>query len=337
MINLETRFMGIALKNPIVVGASNLCIAPDNLKKMEDAGAAAIVFKSLFEEQVQLENYEMSNVMEGYNERHAEMLRLFPGLDHDGPGEYLMMLEKAVSAVNIPVFASLNAVNPETWPAWAEKLVQTGIAGLELNFYFIPLEFNASGRDVIDSQLAAIESVKQKVNIPLSVKLSPYYTNPLGTMRRMAESGANGFVLFNRFFQPDIDTEAEKHITPYNLSNHDDFRLALRFAGLLHGRIHAGICASGGIYTGNDAVKLLLAGADCAQVVSSLYKNGIGHISQIISDIESWMQQKGYASVNEFKGKLSHKNTRDPFVYKRAQYVDYLLKSEQIFDNYPLR
>jgi dihydroorotate dehydrogenase (fumarate) len=337
MINLETRFMGIALKNPIIVGASNLCIDTANLKKMEEAGAAAIVFKSLFEEQVQLENYEMSKVMEGYNERHAEMLRLFPGLDHDGPGEYLMMLEKAVRSVNIPVFASLNAVNPETWPDWAEKLSRTGIAGLELNFYFIPLDFNATSREIIDTQLAAIESVKQKVNIPLSVKLSPYYTNPLGNIRRMAESGANGFVLFNRFFQPDIDVETEKHITPYNLSNQDDFRLALRFAGLLHGRIHAGICASGGIYSGRDAIKLILAGADCVQVVSALYKNGIGHIAQMLAEIESWMQQKGYASLNTFKGKLSHKNTNDPFIYKRAQYVDYLLKSEQIFEAYPLR
>ncbi len=337
MTDLSTSFMGIPLKNPVIVGASNLCSDLGNLRKMEEAGAAAIVYKTLFEEQVELENYEFSQIIEPYNERHAEMLRIFPNLEEAGAEAYVVELEKAVRTVNIPVFASLNAVNSETWPQWAQRLAQTGIAGLELNFYHVPLKFEDTSREIIDKQLQTIEAVKKTVNIPLAVKISPYYTNPLGNMRRMAESGANGLVFFNRFFHTDIDIKEEKHITPYNLSPEGDYRLTLRFAGLLYGNLNASLCASRGIYKADEVIKMLLAGADCVQVVSTLYKNGIHHISHLLDGLNNWMQSKGYIQIDDFKGKLSLKNTKDPFVYKRAQYIDYLMKSPEAFRNIALR
>ncbi|MEJ5303638.1 MAG: dihydroorotate dehydrogenase-like protein [Bacteroidales bacterium] len=337
MTDLSTSFMGIPLKNPVIVGASNLCSDLRNLRKMEEAGAAAIVYKTLFEEQIELENYEFSQIIEPYNERHAEMLRIFPGLEHSGAEEHVIELEKAVKALHIPVFASLNAINPETWPQWAQRLAHTGIAGLELNFYHVPIKFEDTSKEIIDTQLRAIEEVKKAVNIPVAVKISPYYTNPLGNMRRMAESGANGMVFFNRFFHTDIDIKDEKHITPYNLSPENDYRLTLRFAGLLYGNLNASLCASRGIYQADEVIKMLLAGADCVQVVSTLYKNGINHISNLVDGLNDWMNSKGYRSINDFKGKLSLKNTKDPFVYKRAQYIDYLMKSPSDFQNLALR
>ena len=336
MTDLKTSYMGIELKNPIIVGACNLSADIAHLKKMEEAGAAAIVYKSLFEEQIHLENLEMENHMEGFNERNAEMLKLFPDLADAGPREFLYNLEKAVKAVNIPVFASLNAVYDETWAQWAPEIAKTGVAGIELNFYTVPQNFNATTREIIDGQLAVLEQVIQSVNIPVSVKLSPYYTNPLGIMRRMDEKGVNGFVLFNRFFQPDIDIEREQHFFPYNLSNEDDYRLALRFAGLLYGNVNASDCSSMGIYHGKDVVKMILAGADSVQVVSTLYKNGINHIGTMLKDIENWMKSKNYKTLDDFRGKLSRKTLHDPFTYKRAQYVDILMKSNNFFDKYPV-
>lgn len=336
MINLATTYMGIQLKNPLIVGACNLSTDINHLKKLEAAGAAAIVYKSLFEEQIHLENLEMETQMEGFNERNAEMLSLFPDLEHAGPREFLFNLEKAVKAVSIPVFASLNAVYDETWADWAPQIAKTGVAGLELNFYAIPQDFSASTRDIIDGQMAILEKVKKSVNIPVAVKLSPYYTNPLGAIKRMDEAGADAFVLFNRFFQPDIDIEREQHAFPYNLSNEDDNRLPLRFAGLLHGNVKASICSSMGIFHGKDVIKMILAGADSVQVVSTLYKNGLNHLTTMLKDMEDWMQAKGYNSLDDFRGKLSRKALRDPFTYKRAQYVDILMKSNKIFDQYPV-
>lgn len=336
MSMLRTKYMGIDLKNPVVVGACNLSSDAQHLKKMEEAGAAAIVYKSLFEEQIQLENLEMEHVMESYNERHAEMLQLFPDLEHAGPAEYLYNLEQAVKSVNIPVFASLNAVYEETWPVWAAKLEATGVAGIELNFYHASTDFNESEQEIIKKRVDIIRKVKEVVKIPVAAKLSPYYTNPLNVIRQMDSAGADAFVLFNRLFQPDIDVEREEHIFPYNLSNPDDHRLSLRYTGLLYGSLKGSIISSNGVYDGRDVARMILAGADAVQVVSTLYKNGISHIARILNDLEAWMNTHGYHSPDEFRGKLSHKTLKDPFAYKRAQYVDILMKSEKIFKNYPV-
>lgn len=331
MANLKTHFMGLELKNPIIVGACNLSTNLDNLKKMEEAGAAAVVLKSLFEEQIQLESLQMEQEMDEYTERHAEMTSLFPNLQHAGPKEHLLMVKNAKKAVNIPVIASLNAVYREAWVEYAKLLEDTGVDALELNFYAVPRDINKSGESIEQEQIEILKEVKKSVSVPVCVKLSPFYTNPLNLISLMDKAGADGFVLFNRFFQPDIDLNKETHIIHFPMSSEEDNKLPLRFAGLLHGNIKAGICSNTGIYNGTDVIKMILAGADCVQVVATIYKNKITYLSKIISDIESWMESRKYNSLEAYRGKLSNKKINDPFVYKRAQYVDLLMKSDQIF------
>jgi dihydroorotate dehydrogenase (fumarate) len=335
MADLKTSYMGIELKNPVIVGASNLVVNIDNLKKMEDAGAAAIVYKSLFEEQIQLENLQLFEQMQEYTDRHAEGASLFPDIEHAGPEEYLMNLILAKKSVNIPVFGSLNAVNFESWVDYAKKIEETGVDGIELNFYSVPTDVEIMGRALTNEKLDIMEAVRNAVKIPIAVKLSPYYTNPLYVIKQMDKIGANGFVLFNKLFQPEIDIDTEELRFPYNLSNHDECRLPLRFAGLLHGKIEGSICSSRGIFTGEDVISMILAGADCVQVVSTLYKNGIDQIGAILTDVERWMDKKNYKTLADFRGKMSKENISDPFAYRRAQYVEILMKSDEIFKKYP--
>ncbi|MBN2349981.1 MAG: dihydroorotate dehydrogenase-like protein [Bacteroidales bacterium] len=337
MAELKTKYLGLDLKNPVIIGASNLVTNIDNIKKAEEAGAAAIVYKSLFEEQIQLENAQLDDDLSEYNERNAEMVNLFPQIEHAGPEEHLLNLRKAKESVNIPIIASLNAIYKESWIEYAQLIEETGVDALELNFYFVPREMNTEGKSVNQDQLDVLKAVKQKVRIPVSVKLSPFYSNPLHIISLMDQTGVDGFVLFNRMFQPDIDLDSEAHIAPFNLSNADDYRLPLRFAGLLYGNIKANICANTGIFTGKDVAKTILAGADCVQVVSTVYKNKIDYIQTILKDLNQWMDSKGYKTLDSFKGNLSNKKINDPFVYKRAQYIDLLLKSDEILNKYPLR
>jgi len=336
MVDLKTKYLGIELKNPIIVGASNLVTKLDNVKRAEQAGAAAIVYKSLFEEQIQLESAQLDDALEEYNERNAEMVKLFPTIEHAGPEEHLVNLRKVKESVNIPVIASLNAIYKESWIEYAKLLEQTGVNGLELNFFYIPRDTETDGRDVTNQQVDILKEIKSVVKIPISVKLSPFYANPMNIIAKMDKLGVNGFVLFNRMFQPDIDIEKQEHYSPFNLSNPEDHKLSLRFAGLIYGTVTGSICANTGIYTGVDVVKMILAGADCVQIVSTVYKNKVEYIATILKDVATWMESKSYSKLDEFKGKLSNKKTNDPFVYKRAQYIDLLLKSDQIFKKFPM-
>ena len=337
MIDLKTNYLGLELKNPIVIGASNLVMDLNVVKQLEEAGAAAIVYKSLFEEQIQLEAFEQDEAMEEYNERHAEMIRLFPNIEHAGPKEHLVNIMKIKDQVKIPVIASLNAVYDVSWVDYAKQLEETGVDALELNFYSLPKDFETEGKSIVKEQIDILQKVIKEVKIPVSVKLSPFYTNMLKVIAEMDKTGVKGFVLFNKLFQPDINIEEEKLHFPYNLSSEEDNRLPLRFAALLHGNIKAHVCANRGIFSGKHVVKMLLAGADCVQVVSTIYKNKPQHVKTMLKEIEDWMNKKGYKSLNDFKGKLAKKNVTDPFAYRRAQYVDILMKSEGIFEKYPLR
>lgn len=331
MTKLKTSYMGLELKNPIIVGANNLVTNTDNLKQMEEAGAAAVVYKSIFEEQIQLETAQMDNEMDEYADRHAEMTSLFPNLEHAGPREHLLNVKKAREVLSIPLIASLNAVYKETWLEYAKLLEDCQVDGLELNFYYVPRKFEISGEEIVAEQIEIMKKVKSSISIPVSVKLSPFYANPLNVISRMDKTGVDAFVLFNRIFQPEIDLESEKHVVHFPLSDEYENKLPLRFTGLLYDTINASIVSTRGIQNGNDVIKMILAGADAVQVVGTLYKNKIPYLSKMLKDIESWMDSKGYKSLGEFRGKLSDKNLNDPFVYKRAQYVDLLLKSEEIF------
>lgn len=336
-MDLKTNYMGVELKNPVIVGASNIVTDLKAIKKIEEEGASAIVYKTLFEEQIHLENLQNFHAEEDYAHRHAEMAGSpFPSAEEAGPDAFLARLKEAAELLNIPLFGSLNCVYDETWEEFAKKIEDTGVAGLELNFYSIPRNFEIDGRSIITEQLDLLEKVKSAVKIPVAVKLSPYYSNPLHVIGEMDKRGVDAFILFNRLFQPEIDIDLEEHYFPYNLSTQNDNRIALRFAGLLYGEIDADVCSNTGVFTGEDVISMILAGADSVQIVSTIYKNGIGQISTILNEVETWMKKKNYKGLDEFRGKLSRKTMQDPFTYKRAQYVDILMKSEEIFKKYPL-
>ncbi len=336
MADLSTTYMGIELKNPLILGASNLVSKPEVIKQIEEAGIGAIVYRSLFEEQIQLENLQMDEELSEYENRNAEMTNLFPGLEHAGPKEHLYNVEKLVKSVDVPVFASLNAIYEPTWVEYAKELEKTGVAGLEINLYAVPGYFEVSGESIEDKQVQIVKAVKKAVSIPVSVKISLFYTNPLNFIKKIDEAGADGYVLFNRFFQPEIDIDKEEYHYPWELSNPKDHMIGLRYAGLLHGNLDGSVCVSRGIYDANDVVKMILAGADVVQMVSTIYRNSPSVVSDILMDLNKWMDDKGYKSLDDFRGKLSRKNMKDPFAYQRAQYVDILTKSEEIFKKYPM-
>jgi len=336
MANLRTKYMGLELKNPIIVGANNLVTDTENLKKIEKSGAAAVVYKSLFEEQIQLENLEHEELKTEYTDRNAEMVTLFPaGSENETyPLRHLSNLKKAKETVSIPVFASLNAIADDTWVEYAIELAKTGVDGLELNFYTTPEKFQKIAGEVEKRQLDTFKKVKSALKIPVSVKLSPFYTNPLKFIAELDTAGADGIVLFNKLFQPDIDINSEKLSFPYSLSNAEDNRLPLRFSGLLYKNIKASLCTNTGIFTGHDVVKMILSGSDCVQVVSTLYLNQISVIESMLEEIEKWMDTKGYGTIDSFRGKLSKKRIEDPRAFYRAQYTDFQSGTTAILKKY---
>jgi len=336
MLDLSTKYLGLKLKNPIIAGASGLTANMKKLKDIEKSGAGAVVIKSLFEEEIQLEKYKMEEELHKNDERHAEMTSIHPPVKHAGPREHLMWVKKAKEELNIPVIGSLNAVNEKTWISYAKKLEKTGIDALEINFYHTPESFLKKGGEIEAQQNKILKQIKKEIDIPVAVKLGNNYTNLLNIIKSFDKNGANGFVLFNRFFQPDIDIYKQEHVYPFNLSNKKDYRLALRFSGLLYDKIDADVCASQGIYSGADIVKLILAGANCVQLVSVLYKKDIKYIKTILKDIKNWMEDKKYSKIEDFKGKLSQEKTSDKYTYSRAQYVDLLLKPSKLKVDEPL-
>ena len=330
MINLATTYMGIELKNPIIAGASSMSSDLNMLLKLEKAGAAAVVYKTLFEEQINLESAHFDDQLEAMGGLHAEMTSLYPKLQHAGPEAHLVNLRKAKESLGIPVIASLNCMYDNTWLEYARLIEKTGVDGIELNFYFVPGDFESDGRTLEETHLDLIKTIKSKITIPVSVKLSSFYSNPLNFISRLDKAGINGVVIFNRMFEPEINIQDIKHSSPFYLSHEGDYRLALRYAGLLFGNVNADICANTGIYQGHDVIKMLLAGADCVQVVSTLYKNKPEHIAAMLKEMEAWMLSKDFTSLADYKGKLSKKALKDPFVYKRGQYIDLLLGSDQL-------
>ncbi len=336
MADLSTTYMGVKLKNPLILGASNLVSKPDTIKQIEEAGIGAIVYRSLFEEQIQLENLQMDDDMAEYEYRNAEMTTIFPNLEHSGPKEHLYNVEKLKNSVKVPVFASLNAIYEPSWVEYAKELEKTGVDGLEINLYAVPGYFEVTGQSLEDKQVQIVKAVKKAVKIPVSVKISLFYTNPLNFIKKIDEAGADAYVLFNRFFQPEIDINKEEYFYPWELSNPKDHMVSLRFAGLLYGNLEGSICASRGIYDSNDVIKMILAGADTVQIVSTIYRNHPTVVSDILMDINKWMDDKDYKTLDDFRGKLSRKKLKDPFAYQRAQYVDILMRSEDIFKKYPM-
>lgn len=337
MSDLKTTYLGLELKNPVIVGASNLMQNLEAVKKLEAEGAAAIVYKSLFEEQIQLESHEMDETISEYDNRHPEMLTTFPKVEHAGPKEHLHNLKKTKEAVDIPVIGSLNAIYEPTWIEYAQMLAETGVDALELNFYSMPTDINKPGQDIENKEIEIIKKIKSKVNIPVSVKLSYFYANPLNHVARIDNANVDGFVLFNRLFQPQISTEKLEHTFPFHLSSPEDNRITMRYAGLLYDKIDADICANTGIFDGKDVAKMILAGANSTQVVSTIYKNKEKQIGVILKELDEWMNKHDFNSIDDFRGKLAQANMDDPYAFTRAQYVDILLNPNDLLKRYPMR
>ena len=333
MKNLKTTYMGIELDSPIVLGASNMSNKIDDMMKAQDNGVGAIVFKSLFEEQVQLERLQFEEKLTQYDNIHAQMITTHPNIEFSDTEKHLVHLRKAKEKLSVPIIASLNAVHEDSWLEYAKQLAQTGVDGLELNLYQVPMSFDMEAKEIEDSQISIVKKIKEQISLPVSVKLSSDYTNILNFIKRMDAVGVDGLILFNGFFQPDISIKNENFKeSGFNLSRRGEHRKPLRYAGMLYGNINADICNSRGIFKSGDVIKQILTGASCVQMVSAIYKYGFEHIGELNKELSQWIEEKGYNSIEDFKGKLAEKNL-DPgsLVYKRAQYVDLLLSSETIF------
>ncbi len=332
MKNLKTTYMGIELDNPLILGACNMSNNIDDLLKAEDNGVGAIVFKSLFEEQVQLERLQLEEKLTEYDNVHAEMLTTHPKIEFSDTEKHLVKLRKAKERLSVPLIASLNAVNEDSWLEYATELAQTGVDGLELNLYQTPTDFEIESKEIEDYQISIVKKIKEKLSLPVSVKLSSEYTNVLTLIKKMDAVGVNGFVLFNAFYQPDININTLKHKRNFNLSKKGEYRKTMRYAGMLFGQIDADVCSSRGIFDGDDIVKHILSGSVCVQMVSSLYKNGLEQIGVAKKQLSEWMEEKEFDSIEEFRGKMAQKNlVPGSMVYKRAQYVDLLMRSDNIF------
>ena len=337
MANLNVEFMGLKLRNPIIVGACTLSATVDGARELERAGAGAIVYKSLFEEQIQMERAQLDDELDLYTERNAEMTSLFPNLEHAGPTAHILKLIDVKKNISIPVIASLNCVYDVTWFDYAKQLEEAGVDALELNFYSMPTDMGKTAAEIEEEKIKIVKTLKKRLKIPFCIKLSPYYTNTMNFVSRLDKAGASSFTLFNRLFQPEVNIEKENHITRFNLSNRGDFKLGLRYIGLLHKKIKSQLCGTNGIYTYEDIIQMLLSGADVVQMVSAIYKNEPSYIAEVLAEIENWMDTKGYKSISEFRGKLSDNEIKGTDIYHRAQYLDFLLKPEEIINKYPMR
>jgi dihydroorotate dehydrogenase (fumarate) len=326
-MDLSTRYLGMKLRTPLVPAASPLSESLDNIKRMEDAGASAVVLFSLFEEQLRREQEAIEQHLTHGTESFAEALTYLPAPEEFrvGPEGYLEKIRKAKEAVKIPIIASLNGVTIGGWVDYAKKIEEAGADALELNIYSIPTDTSHSAAEVEQTYIDILKAVKFVVSIPVALKLSPFFSSPAHMARRFDESGANALVLFNRFYQPDIDLDTLDLRTNVLLSTPHDLRLPLRWIAILHGRIKADLAATSGIYSSEDVLKLLLAGASVAQLCAALLRNGIGHIREIEKGMIEWMDKHEYASVKQLQGSMSQSNCADPSAFERAQYMHSVL------------
>jgi dihydroorotate dehydrogenase (fumarate) len=325
-MDLSTTYLGLKLRTPLVVSASPLSEELDDIKRMEDAGASAIVLYSLFEEQLTRDSLELDYHLTQHSESYAESLSYFPEPwdFHLGPEDYLEHIRRAKEAVKIPIIASLNGTTPGGWTGFAKALEEAGADALELNLYSIPTDPRMPGVEIEHGYLDIVEMIKPHINIPMAVKLSPFFSNLSHMARRFAEEGADGLVLFNRFYQPDINFE-ELEIQPnIILSTPQALRLPMRWIAILYGRISASLAATSGIHTARDILKMLLVGADVTMLCSVLFRHGIDTIRSLESDLINLMNEREFASVRQIKGSLSQIHCANPGEFERALYVQAL-------------
>jgi len=325
-MDLTTTYLGLSLKNPIVPSASPLSRELDTVKKLEDAGASAIVMYSLFEEQLQFEAAELTHFLENGTDSFAEATSYFPEPDeyHMGPDEYLEQIRKIKKTVGIPVIASLNGVSTGGWIDHAKKMQDAGADALELNVYYIPTDPKLSALDVETIYVDVLKAVKGAVKIPVAVKLSPYFTSTINVANKLVSAGANGLVLFNRFYQPDIDIEKLEVAPNLMLSTPNEMRLPLRWIALLYGRVNTDLAATTGIYTAQDAIKAIMAGANVTCMCSALLRHGVGRITEVLTEMKAWMEENEYKSIAQMRGSMSQKSCPEPAAFERANYMKVL-------------
>jgi len=326
MVDLTTTYLGLKLKNPLVASPSPLSEKVENVVRMEQAGIAAVVMYSLFEEQIIHESLELDYFLTRGTESFAEALTYFPNMGKFSlaPDKYIESLEKTKLAVNIPVLGSLNGVSTGGWIEYAQKIQDAGADGLELNLYYLPTDINLTSTQLEDNYLKLVNDVRGKVKIPLAVKLAPFFTALPNFANRLVQAGADGLVLFNRFYQPDLDLENLEVVPNLVLSNSDDLRLPLRWIAILYGKVKADLALTSGVHTSEDAIKAIMAGANVAMTTSALLKRGTNAIQQILTGLEAWMTEREYESVQQMRGSMSQGAVAEPAAFERANYMKVL-------------
>jgi dihydroorotate dehydrogenase (fumarate) len=326
-MDLTTRYLGLNLRTPLVPSASPFSDDLESIKRMEDAGASAVVLHSLFEEQMRTEQDALQYHLMYGTDSFPEALTFFPKPAEfiTGPDEYLSKIRKAKDAVRIPIIASLNGTTIGDWVDYARKIQQAGADALELNIYSIPTEMDRNSAEIEQNYIDIVKAVKSVIGIPVAIKLSPFFSNMAYMAKRLDQAGVNALVLFNRFYQPDIDLETLEVQANINLSTPHDMRLPLRWLAILYGRVKADLAATSGIHSAADVLKMLMVGADVTMLCSVLFSKGFGVIKQIETEMSNWLSEHDYQSVNQLHGSMSQKYCADPAAFERAQYMRAIL------------
>lgn len=326
MTNLSTTYLGLNLKNPLVASASPLSKKVDRVKKLEEAGISAIVMHSLFEEQIIHESLELDHFLSRGTESFAEALTYLPdgGMYGVSPEKYLNQLAGLKKSVNIPVIGSLNGVSKGGWAGYAKRIEEAGADALELNLYFLSTDPNLTGSEIENAQVELVSEVKSAIKIPLAVKLSPFITSLPNFAKRIVDAGASGLVLFNRFYQPDFDLDELDIVHNLDLSTSADLRLPLRWISILYGKVSADYALTSGVHTATDVLKATMAGAKVAMMTSNLLQKGEKIIPTMLEDLQTWMKEREYESVQQMQGSMSQKNVKEPAAFERANYMKVL-------------
>ena len=326
MIDLSTEYLGIKLKNPLVASSSPLCEDIENIKQMEKNGIGAVVLHSLFEEQVLLQEKELDYTLTENTERYAESLSYFPDVDdyHFAPEEYVKYLEKVKKTVNIPIIGSLNGISNSGWLRYSKKIEEAGADALELNIYYLPTRVDISCQKVEEIYLELVKELRKNIGIPLAIKLGPYFNSTVHFSEKLVEAGVDGLVLFNRFYQPDVDL-VEMSVSPnLELSSPSELRLRLRWIGILYDKIKADLAVTGGIHTAKDILKSIMVGANVAMMTSVLLEKGIPYIETLVKGTEEWLRRHNYQSIDELRGILTERNVKETDAFERANYMKVL-------------
>ena len=329
-MNLETDYLGLKLKNPLMPGASPLADDLATVRRLEDAGAAAIVMHSLFEEQIELERGSLERDVESHTESFAEALSYLPDEDdfNETSEQYLQLISKIKASVSVPVIASLNGITPGGWISHAKLMEQAGADALELNYYDLPSDPAKTGAQIEARAVALVEAIRENVTIPIAVKLSPFFSSLPNFVRQILGAGANGVVLFNRFYQPDINIEDLDVESVLELSTPSELRLRLHWLAILSAQVETSYAATGGVHSAEDAVRAIMAGAHAVQVVSALLRNGTDHLATMLAELTRWLEEHEYESLAQMRGTMNLKHCPDATAFERANYLR-ILKSWQ--------